>query len=127
MYLWEGQFLNIVLSPLLITMLPLMSLVYLVDFLALQGVLIYLTEYIFLVSWFKRMVDTTTIYIWGPLAFFTGYNLIQDSAFWILCLISWVLLLPNIVFFGSWTLILWPVSILVVVLAFFFVAYIGLG
>ena len=115
--IWEGQFFNILLAPALYTILPLMAVVYTFDFWFFNGAFIALSKTTYVLKDFLRMVDTTTWIVWAPAALFLGWNLIQDGFVPLLILAQWVLMPFNSLFFGVWTLILFPVSIFNVLLS----------
>ena len=78
--------------------------------------------------WMKVLVDTTTIYIWywaipsGDWSkSLTAYkdSLIYDGNLATLTWIAWLLLPVNITLFGSWTLILFPVTACVLLMNWF--------
>ena len=123
---WEGQFWNVLLSPLLIIALPLLAAFYYFDFQFLSSMFIKMTSTTMVLKDMERMVDTTTLIVWGPLAYFFGYNLIQEDALPTLMMIQWALIPFNSTFFGLWTLLLFPFSALASGLSIFFV-YLGLG
>ena len=63
----------------------------------------------------KRWVDSTTMPIWIT-AIFLGVDLYNDKNFPILLFLYWLLLPWNVIFYGTWTILLFPVTIIFVYL-----------
>ena len=63
----------------------------------------------------KRWVDSTTMPIWIA-AFFFGVDLYNDRNFPLLFIIYWLFLPLNVLFYGIWTIIFFPVTVVFVYL-----------
>ena len=107
-------------------LLPLFAAFYFIDFLFLGSYFLKMQGSLPFLKDIERMVDTTTIIVWAPLAYYFGYNLMQTDALPILMMVQWALIPFNSMFFGLWTLLLFPITILVTVLSIVLV-YAGLG
>lgn len=125
--MWEFQFWTIVLMPFLAVYLPIYAITVSDEATALAveansgGVWTW-------DRWFKVLVDITTIYIWywaipsgDWKTNFDAYkaSLIYDGNLGTLTWIAWLLLPVNAMFFGSWTLILFPVTACVLLMNWF--------
>ena len=117
---WEGQFLNILFGPLWFFGLPAIAFIYTIDFWLFSGTLISLSSSTPVLRDFQRMVDVTTIGLWAPMAFLFGYNLTYTDALPILIMAQWAFLPLNSLFFGTWTLILFPFSAMATLFSVFF-------
>jgi len=129
MLLWEAQFWNIVLAPFFAAYLPIFALAFsdVNSAISIETTAAGTWDFN---RWVKFIVDATTIYIWYwelPAdsssamtwmgTFTTG--LIYDGNLGTLTWIAWLLIPVNAMLFGSWTLILFPVTACILLLNWF--------
>lgn len=135
--MWEMQFWSIVLLPFLAVYLPILGIQFADSTTGLGidadvmgatfGTFNYEAD-ITWYRWFKLLADATTVYIWyfslpntsdsSSLSTYTD-SLVYDGNIGTLFWIQWVFLPVNAVFFGSWTLILFPVTAVVLIMNWF--------
>ena len=104
---WDGYFWTTILSLPLSILLPIFAVYLLID----TQTLMYIESNGF---WrvIKRWCDSTTFLIWFNAHWF-NVDLVNDANLPYLLLIQWVLLPVNSLFVGVWTIVLWPLSVVI--------------
>ena len=103
--MWDSQFWSILLIVPFMVALPVLAI-----YLQVAQTPLFYLDYDSFWRTIKRICDATTVAVWLPF-YYLGLDLTKDRYVPFLLVMQWLLLPINTLLFGTWTILLFPVTV----------------